>query len=265
MAHFNCLIVDDEVELAKMTCEYFQMFDVVAAYVDNGEDALEFLEENDVDLVLLDINLGEGSGFEVCRKIRETKQLPILFISARQSDDDVLVALSIGGDDYVKKPYNLSVLLAKVKVNLKRIENMEKEKMSEIENVKQSMISAGGNVTNANISNVNTSNKKNIDEDSESGNETEIIKLDAPTMSVVSKGRKIPLKAKEFALLQCLYDHKNTIVTKETLFDEVWGDSFFSDGTLNVHIRKLREKLEENPNDPKLIKTIWGTGYILEL
>ena len=260
MAHYNCLIVDDEIELAKMTCEYFQMFDVATAYVDNGEDALKFLEENDVDMVLLDINLGEGSGFEVCRKIRETKQLPILFISARQSDDDVLVALSIGGDDYVKKPYNLSVLLAKVKVNLKRIENMEKEKTSEIENARQGMISAGGNVTNANIS-----NGENIDRDSLGGNETEIIKLDAPTMSVIANGKKIPLKAKEFALLQCLYDHKNTIVTKETLFDEVWGDSFFSDGTLNVHIRKLREKLEDNPNEPKLIKTIWGTGYILEL
>lgn len=239
MAHYNCLIVDDEIELAKMTGEYFQMFDVTSAYVDNGEDALSFVEENDVDLVLLDINLGDKSGFDVCRKIREDKQLPILFISARQSDDDVLIALSIGGDDYVKKPYNLSVLLAKVKVNLKRIENMEKEKLAEIESVKQSMKDANGSIVS--------------------------ISLDASTMSVISNGEKIPLKAKEFALLQCLYEHKNTIVNKETLFDEVWGDSFFSDGTLNVHIRKLREKLEDNPNDPKLIKTIWGTGYILEL
>ena len=256
MAHFNCLIVDDEVELAKMTCEYFQMFDVTTSYVDNGEDALKFLEENDVDLVLLDINIGEGSGFEVCRKIRETKQRPILFISARQSDDDVLVALSIGGDDYVKKPYNLSLLLAKVKVNLKRIENMEKEKQSILYN---------NQVAN------NGDNNKSISKDNEAGNindnvsGNEVLKLDAPTMSVISNGNKIPLKAKEFALLQCLYEHKNTIVTKETLFDEVWGDSFFSDGTLNVHIRKLREKLEDNPNEPKLIKTIWGTGYILEV
>lgn len=287
MAHYNCLIVDDEIELAKMTCEYFQMFDVATAYVDDGEDALKFLEENDVDMVLLDINLGEGSGFEVCRQIRETKQLPILFISARQSDDDVLVALSIGGDDYVKKPYNLSVLLAKVKVNLKRIENMEKEKLSEIESVKQSMMGAGGmgagsmgmngsltgdavnsaDGVDANgnyVDGYNAGGNNTAGNDME-GSENEMIKLDAPTMSVISNGNKIPLKAKEFALLQCLYDHRNTIVTKEILFDEVWGDSFFSDGTLNVHIRKLREKLEDNPNEPKLIKTIWGTGYILEL
>ena len=256
MSHYNCLIVDDEIELAKMTCEYFQMFDVTTAYVDNGEDALKFLEENDVDLVLLDINLGEDSGFEVCRKIREDKQLPILFISARQSDDDVLVALSIGGDDYVKKPYNLSVLLAKVKVNLKRIENMEKEKQSILDN-NQAMNNG------ANNNSINKDNDAgNIDDN---GSDNEVLKLDAPTMSVISNGKKIPLKAKEFALLQCLYEHRNTIVTKETLFDEVWGDSFFSDGTLNVHIRKLREKLEDNPNEPKLIKTIWGTGYILEV
>ena len=84
-------------------------------------------------------------------------------------------------------------------------------------------------------------------------------------MSAVINGKSIPLKAKEYALLECLYNHKNTIVKKETLFDEVWGDVFFSDSTLNVHIRKLREKLEENPNDPKLIKTVWGTGYFLEI
>lgn len=260
MQHYNCLIVDDEVELAKMTCEYFQMFDVTSAYVDNEEDALSFIAENEVDLVLLDINLGEGSGFDVCRKIREDKQIPILFISARQSDDDVLIALSIGGDDYVKKPYNLSVLLAKVKVNLKRIENMEKEKQAEIESVKQSMI---GNSENGVTNGEGLSADGNADGRSVSGSET--LKLDAATMSVIYEGNKIPLKAKEYALLNCLFEHKNTIVTKETLFDEVWGDSFFSDGTLNVHIRKLREKLEENPNEPKLIKTIWGTGYILEV
>ena len=84
-------------------------------------------------------------------------------------------------------------------------------------------------------------------------------------MSVCIKGSRIPLKAKEYALIKCLFDHKNTIVTKETLFDEVWGDSFYADGTLNVHIRKLREKIEKNPNEPEYIKTIWGTGYILEI
>ncbi|MBE5828018.1 MAG: response regulator transcription factor [Butyrivibrio sp.] len=235
--HYNCLIVDDEIELAKMTAEYFRMFDVSTQYVDSAQACLDFFKEgNTADLVLLDINLGDGSGFDVCKKLREEMQLPILFISARQSDDDVLIALSIGGDDYVKKPYSLSVLLAKVKVNLKRIKQMQ-----------------------------DAGNSGSVSPSEESENEGKNFYMDYPTMSVVIKGNNIPLKAKEYALLDCLYKHHDTIVKKEVLFDEVWGDTFFSDSTLNVHIRKLREKIEENPNEPKLIKTVWGTGYILEL
>lgn len=83
-------------------------------------------------------------------------------------------------------------------------------------------------------------------------------------MSCTVEGRTVSLKSKEFALLSCLYAHKNTIVTKDVLFDEVWGDSFYSDSTLNVHIRRLREKIEKDPNEPGFIKTVWGTGYILE-
>ena len=244
--HYNCLIVDDEVELAKMTAEYFEMFDIKTQYVDSAVSCFDFLKENETDMILLDINLKDGSGFEVCRKIREDYQLPILFISARQSDDDVLVALSIGGDDYVKKPYSLSILLAKVKVNLKRVEQIK------------------NNNTTAAVSSGTGSSGVNPDKDF-AGTSDEILRLDAPTMSVVLNGRRIPLKAKEFALLKALYDHKNTIVTKDQLFEEVWGDSFYGDGTLNVHIRKLREKMEQDPNNPEYIKTVWGTGYILEV
>lgn len=223
--HYNCLIVDDEVDLSQMTCEYFEMFDVSCAYVEKAEECLAFLQEHQVDILLLDINLKEESGFDLCKKIREDYNLPILFISARQSDDDVLIALNIGGDDYIKKPYSLSVLLAKVKVTLKRMSGNGRE--------------------------------DTIQEDGG-------IQLLEDKLSVCIHGKEIPLKAKEFALFQCLFTHRNSIVTKEKLFEQVWGDSFYSDGTLNVHIRKLREKLEENPNEPKMIKTIWGTGYMLE-
>lgn len=243
--HYNCLIVDDEVELAKMTAEYFDMFDIKTQYVDSAVSCFDFLKENETDMILLDINLKDGSGFDVCRKIREDYQLPILFISARQSDDDVLVALSIGGDDYVKKPYSLSVLLAKVKVNLKRVEQIKKlsENSVDLEN-----------------------GRKDTSSESQTGDDIkEAITLDPSTMSAVMNGNHIPLKAKEFALLKVLYENKNTIVTKDRLFNEVWGDSFYGDGTLNVHIRKLREKLEKDANNPEYIKTVWGTGYILEM
>lgn len=258
MAHFNCLIVDDEEELAKMTAEYFSMFEVSCAYVTTAGDCYTFLEENTADLLLLDINLGDGSGFEVCRRVRAEQQLPILFISARQSDDDVLAALTIGGDDYVKKPYSLSVLLAKVRVNLKRVEQMEKLK-EDAERIKET----GNRQTEGNTENAGNAGEGQSADPSGTEDEGELL-LDEPTMSAILGGKRIPLKAREYALLACLDQHKNTIVRKETLFEEVWGDSFYSDGTLNVHIRKLREKLEKDPNHPERIKTVWGTGYILE-
>ncbi len=211
-----------------MTQEYFEMFGVTCAVASTSEECLTFLNENTADIFLLDINLGNESGFALCKQLREKYDTPILFISARQSDDDVLVALNIGGDDYIKKPYTLSVLLAKVKVQLKRLEAMKQ---------------LGGASVQAS---------------------DEIFTIDSATMSCTVEGKTVQLKSKEFQLLSCLYSHRNTIVTKEQLFNEVWGDSFYSDSTLNVHIRRLREKIESDPNEPRFIKTVWGTGYILE-
>ena len=224
--NYNCLIIDDETELSKMTQEYFEMFEVSCATVSTADECLEFLKENTADVFLLDINLGNESGFTLCKQLREKYDTPILFISARQSDDDVLVALNIGGDDYIKKPYTLSVLLAKVKVQLKRLETIKQLSAS-------------------------TANVPSQDS----------FTINPATLSCRVDGREVQLKAKEFALLSCLYEHKDTIVTKEKLFDEVWGDSFYSDSTLNVHIRRLREKLEDNPNEPKYIITEVGVGY----
>jgi two-component system response regulator RegX3 len=224
---YDCLIVDDEIELAKATCEYFEMFDVKTVVVTNALECMEIINSNQVKVILLDINLGNDSGFSLCKMIREKTNIPILFISARQSDDDVLIALNIGGDDYIKKPYSLSILLAKVKVILKRFETM----------------------------NVNSP----FSSDTQKG-----IYVDAAAMKVFVDGKDILLKTKEFKLFQYLYENKNKVITKDELFQNVWGDMFFSDGTLNVHIRKIREKVEENPNEPKYIKTVWGTGYIYE-
>lgn len=222
---YNCLIVDDEVELGEATSEYFEMFGLRTKHVTNGADCLKTLEEDEVQVLLLDINLKEESGFSLCKKIREKYSLPILFISARQTDDDILIALNIGGDDYIKKPYTLSVLLAKVKVILKRMD----------EQSSTAILKAGD------------------------------IEIDEKAMKVYVNGKEVELKAKEFRLLLYLFQKKNQVVSKEELFDHVWGDEFFSVGTLNVHIRRIREKIEENPNEPKYIKTIWGTGYRMEL
>lgn len=222
----DCLIVDDEIALAETTCEYFNMFEVKTAFVTNAEECERFLEEHKPALILLDINLGNESGFDLCKKLRETTQIPILFISARSSDDDVLIALNIGGDDYIHKPYTLSILIAKVKAVLKRYGNSA--------SIQQEVLEFGQ------------------------------IQIDTRLHRVRVDGIDIQLKTMEYKLLYYLAKNKNRIITKDELFQNVWKDTFVGDGTLNVHIRHLREKIERNPKDPQFIKTVWGTGYVLE-
>lgn len=222
----DCLIVDDELALAETTCEYFNMFEVKTAYVTNVEECERFLEDHEPSLILLDINLGDASGFDLCKKLRKTMQIPILFISARSSDDDVLIALNIGGDDYIKKPYTLSVLLAKVKAVLRRYGNGPSSS--------QKVLKFGR------------------------------MEVDSKLHRVWVDGAAIDLKTMEYKLLTYMVENKNRIITKDELFQNVWGDSFVGDGTLNVHIRHLREKIESNPKKPQFIKTVWGTGYVLE-
>lgn len=222
----DCLIVDDEIALAETTCEYFNIFEVKTEFITSANECERFLMEHDPSLILLDINLGNESGFDLCKKLRKITQIPILFISARSSDDDVLIALNIGGDDYIQKPYTLSVLLAKVKAVLKRYGS-------------------------------NSSNQQEVLEFGQ-------IQIDTQLHRIRVNGIDIQLKTMEYKLLYYLAKNKNRIITKDELFQNVWGDSFVGDGTLNVHIRHLREKIECNPKDPQFIKTVWGTGYVLE-
>lgn len=228
--HYNCLIVDDEEALSESTCEYFNMFDVPTYWVSDEKDCHEFLLNHTADMILLDINLGQSSGFELCKQLRKKLDSPIIFISARTSDDDVLLALGIGGDDYIQKPYSLSVLLAKVKAVLKRCSK------------------------NSNI-NLETKNEEIFDD----------FILDFDSERLFRNGNEIKLKAMEYKLLAFLIKNRNRTVGKEELFFNVWEDKFTGDSTLNVHIRRLREKIEKNPNDPEYIKTVWGMGYLFDL
>jgi two-component system response regulator RegX3 len=221
---YDCLIIDDEELLSESTCEYFNTFGVKTAWVADAKSCTDFFRDNKTDLILLDINLGNSSGFDLCKQLRQTMDIPILFISARTSDDDMLLALNIGGDDYIQKPYSLSVLLAKVKAVLKRYQ---------------------GNTGSAFV--------------------YENIQIDFENMSVHLNGQKIKLKTMEYKLLAYLVNNKNRTISKDEIFRQVWEDSITGDNTLNVHIRHLREKIEENPNEPRYIKTIWGTGYVFEV
>lgn len=217
---YNCLVIDDEKMLADSTAEYFNLFGVTAAAVYCAEDCRAFFAQNSAELVLLDINMENGDGFSLCKELRKTTDIPILFISARTSDDDKIIALNIGGDDYIQKPYSLGVLLAKVKAVLKRY----------------------GQAADA-------------------GFNDGYIAVDLKSKTVTVNGVAIKLTALEYRLLTYLIENENKVISKKELFEKVWADKFTGDGTLNVHIRRLREAIEQNPNEPRYIITVWGDGY----
>lgn len=225
----DCLIVDDEPAIAQATSEYLTMFDVPCAYVTGYDECIEFLKCNEVSLLLLDINLGAQSGFALCKELRRDFDMPILFISARTSDDDVLTALNIGGDDYIKKPYTLSILLAKIKAILKRYKTSP-------ETAPEAAPDDGCPFA-----------------------------VDRRARRVSVNGEPVKLKELEYRLLSYMLDNRNRVLTKDELLENVWKDSFTGEGTIAVHIRRLREKLEKRPDEPEYIKTVWGVGYILEI
>ena len=217
---YDCLIVDDEKMLCDSTAEYFNLFGIKTATAYSAGECLSFIENNKICLLLLDINLGDGSGFSLCKKLRETTDIPILFISARSSDDDKIIALNIGGDDYIQKPYSLAVLLAKVRAVLKRYGSREQTKYED------------GRLT-----------------------------VDFNSREVLVDREPVKLTSLEFKLLAYLVQNAGRVISKQELFEKVWEDKFTGDGTLNVHIRKIREAIERKPGSPEYIITAWGDGY----
>lgn len=217
---YDCLVVDDEKMLADSTAQYFNLFGVKTIAVYSAAECRDFFKQDKACLVLLDINLGGISGFELCKELREKTDIPILFISARTSDDDKIAAFGIGGDDYVQKPYSLSVLLAKVKVVLKRYGKRTSKEYSD------------GSLL-----------------------------VDFDAMQVFINNAPVKLTQLEFKLLSYLIQNENRVISKQELFENVWEDKFTGDGTLNVHIRKIREAIERNPGNPEYIITVWGGGY----
>ena len=223
---YDVLMVDDERELAASTCEYLTTFGVSAASVPTAEDALAFIESHEPALILLDVNLPGMNGFEFCRTVRRRRATPILFISARDSDDDQILALGVGGDDYIAKPYSLAILLAKVRRILDRLS---------AEPAAPSPAYDDGR-----------------------------LRLDPDVDRVWVEGAEVSLTALEYKLLAYLVANRGRVVGKRELFEKVWGDAITGDGTLTVHIRRLRTKIEEDSDAPRHLRTVWGRGYLFE-
>ncbi len=221
---YDCLMIEDEAPLAENTCKYLNLSGINAAAVSGVEEYREFIKDNTARMILLDINLGDGCGYNLCRQIREETQVPIIFVSCQTEEENILLGLNVGGDDFICKPYSLPILLAKVKAVLRRF-------------------SAGDD-------RVISFGKCQVNMEEE---------------TLLKKGEPVLLKRMEMKLLLYLIRNRNRLVEKEELFREVWQEAYVGDGTLNVHIRKLREKVEDNPSSPVYIITEYGKGYMFRL
>lgn len=215
----DILIVEDNKELANLLCGFLRAENYVVSIAENGEKALHLYEKYGARLIVLDIMLPEMDGFAICRKIRETSNIPILIVSAKTEKNDKLNGLMLGADDYIEKPYDIDIILAKIKGIFKR--------------------------------------RYSLDEISD-GN----LRLNKIDKMVYRNDSPIDMTAKEFDLLLLFMENKGRVLYKEYIFNEIWGsDSFSEPQTLTVHVKWLREKIEEDPKSPKRILTVWGVGY----
>ena len=224
------LIVDDEKEICDLIEIYLKNEGYQVYKAGNGIEALDILEKVNVQLVILDLMMPKMDGIQACLKIRDERHMPIIMLSAKSQDMDKILGLSSGADDYVTKPFNPLELLARVKSQLRRYTQFNKDR-------------------------VNKEGEIEIDD----------LLINTATHEVKVDGRDIKLTPREFAILELLARHRGIVFSNEKIYETVWNEPFYeSDNTVMVHIRKIREKIEENPRKPRFIKTVWGVGYKIE-
>lgn len=223
------LVVDDEkliVKGLKFSLEQDGM-EVECAY--DGEEALQAAQNNEYDIILLDIMLPKMDGMEVCQRIREFSNVPIIMLTAKGDDMDKILGLEYGADDYITKPFNILEVKARMKAILRRNSKREPEK------IKKNVINAGD------------------------------MCIDIDSRNLTIGGKDIYLTAKEFDLVELLALNPGKVYSRENLLNTVWGYDYPGDArTVDVHVRRLREKIEENPSDPKYVHTRWGVGYYFQ-
>lgn len=215
----DILVVEDNKDLGILLCDFLRAENYIVSLAETGEKALHLYEQYGAKLIVLDIMLPGMDGFGVCKKIREIGNTPIIIVSAKTEKDDKLNGLLLGADDYIEKPYDIDIMLAKIKGIFKRQYSLDE-------------------ITDRNL------------------------KLNKITKTAYKEGQPLELTAKEFELLLLFLENKGKVLKKEFIFRQIWGsDSFSEPQTLTVHIKWLRQKIEEEPKNPKRILTVWGVGY----
>ena len=228
---YSILVVDDEREIADLvelylTNENYQVYKFYTA-----KEALKCIGETGLDLALIDIMLPDGNGFDLCRKIREDHNYPVIMLTAKDEETDKITGLTLGADDYITKPFRPLEMVARVKAQLRRY-----HKYNSPPERNESVITHSGLV------------------------------IDVNTHECLLNEKPLCLTPTEFSILRILCEKKGDVVSSEELFHQIWGDEYFSksNNTITVHIRHLREKMHDSVENPKYIKTIWGVGYKIE-
>ena len=221
------LIIEDETAIAELEKDYLELSDFEVAIAGDGVEGLGMALEDDYDLVILDLMLPGMDGFEICKRIREEKNTPILMVSAKRDDIDKIRGLSLGADDYITKPFSPSELVARVKAHIARYERIISTAIP-----KNDIVEMHG------------------------------IKIDKTARRVYVNEEERVFTTKEYELLLFLASNPNRVFSKDELFREIWDmDSIGDIATVTVHINKIRDKIETNTSKPQIIETIWGVGY----
>lgn len=223
------LLVDDEKNIVKGLAFALKQDDMEVESAYNGEDALEMVKANDYSLIVLDVMLPKLSGFDVCQQIREFSDVPIIMLTAKGDDMDKILGLEYGADDYITKPFNILEVKARVRALIRRAEKAAK--------------------------------KEQVAATIEKGN----LKLNLESRRTFVNETEVNLTAKEFDLLELLARNPNKVYSREVLLNTIWGKEYPGDErTVDVHVRRLREKIEESPSNPRYVHTKWGVGYYFQ-
>lgn len=222
------LIIEDETTIAQLERDYFELNGFHVDLCHTGDEGLQLALHGDYSLIIVDLQLPGMNGFDLCSQIRQTKEVPILIVSAKKEEIDKIRAFNLGADDYITKPFSPSELVARAKAHLTRYERLLGKK----EPLQKSEISIRGLV------------------------------IDKVAHRVYVRNQEVIFTTREFSLLEFLASHPNRVFSKNELFERIWGmDSSGDIATVTVHVRKLREKIEIDPSNPQYIETVWGAGY----
>ena len=226
---FNVLVVDDEKEIRDAIDIYLRGEGINVIKAGDGFEALEILDKEDIHLVVLDIMMPKLDGMRTCLKIRESRNIPIILLSAKSEDSDKILGLNIGADDYVTKPFNHLELVARVKSQLRRYDYpLNRENTQDLIVIKD-------------------------------------LTIDTVNKQVSLRGENIKLTATEYKILTLLASHPGRIFSIKEIYERVWEEPFYkSENTVTVHIRRIREKIELNTKEPEYIKVVWGIGYKID-